>query len=643
MSGRIIVGFFLGISFLFGVTFPIVLEPATPTIGQSWQNSRHALMAKSRISIVQSTNSSLPHPIPLDQTPTKDEVEDMVRLAVNLQGGMNKYVSGCSLVVIKPNIVELAASGSGVVTDANVVRAIAVLIFEVNPDIRVVIGEASGGWCPDSNLSHHPDIPVADGFDQTGYRAILSDPVFSGKQIELVDLNLDSSTEVTVTPPYYARSSYFIPNTLLRANCIIDAPVMKVHITGITGALKNNIGVLPGLVYGWWKQVGYPYPSNTGLKHTRDLWDEEIVDISSVMKSKIKLTVVDAIVGREKYKGNKGLAKRSNTVVAGEDMVAVDWALAQLMGMNPDDIEHICLAAIKGLGVNDEKSIEIAGNSIAEAKTEYVKDPDADGTFGQSNRIWIFAGPYSNTDIDFDNLGGETSIWPEPGTASWTKPLYFFDDYINLATITPDSNKTVYAHTYFYSPRSGSAELWIGSDEDVKVFLNGIEVYRYNSSRTHALPNEIIPVTLQTGLNRLLVKAIQKKGPFDFCLNICEPDSRIEYHGNRVSGLKFYPDSSLTYVVDRLIPSPSFVYTGPTPSHNEIPFSIYSQGRSPVELTIVDIQGRQVVKHLWNDASPVIYWTWRPDKKQPAGIYFYRIQIGGPKEQASNGKIVLLK
>jgi uncharacterized protein (DUF362 family) len=639
MIKRVLLCTVLLVSFVFALNFPLVLEPESPQKAEAWIGTQ-TQTAKTQVSIVQSTNTSLPHPIPLDQVPTKDNIEDMVRLAVNLVGGMGKFVNGCSLVVIKPNIVELSVSGSGVVTDANVVRAIAKLIFEVNPACHVVIGEAAGGWCPDSSYSHNPSIPVADGFDQAGYRTMVADPIFAGKKIDIVDLNLDSSTVVAVDPPSYARTSYYIPKTLLRASCVIDAPVMKVHVTGITCALKNNIGVLPGLVYGWWKAVGYPYPSNTGLKHTRDLWDEEIVDISSVMKKKIKLVVVDAVVCHEKYKGPDGIAKRRNMIVAGEDMVAVDWAAAQLMGMNPDDIEHITLARIKNLGANDSSSIQILGNTIAQAKAEFIKDPGADGTFGQSNRLWILSGPYSSTDIDHDNLGGEASLWPAPGTGIWTKPYYFFDDYINLASLTPDSNITVYAHTYFSSSRAGAAELWVGSDEDLKVFLNGGQVYRYTGTRTHALPNDIVPITLVHGRNRLLVKAVQKHGTFDFCLNICEPDARTKYHGNRVFDLRFYPDSALTVVAEKTKPCSFYVYVGSNPARSQVRFHIYHPGQKSVRLKIVDADGRVVEAQTWEENSPITYWTWKPGDRLPAGVYFYQISTGA---QEQKGKIVLLK
>ncbi|MDD2890422.1 MAG: DUF362 domain-containing protein [bacterium] len=597
------------------------------------------------VSIVQSTNPSLSNPIALDQTLSKEDIENMVRYALSLLGGMNNFVSGCSLVVIKPNIVELESSGTGVVTDVNVVRAVAILVFEANPTAHIVIGEASGGWCPSDTFKCFPGTPAGDGFALAGYRDMITDSIFTGKKIDIVDLNLDSSDTVFVDPPYYARESYAIPKTLLRASCIINVPVMKIHFTGMTACLKNNIGVLPGNVYGWYKAVGYPYPGNYGLKHTRSIKDEEIVDISSIMSKKIKLNVVDAIMCREKHKGESGLPKRRNMIVAGEDMVATDNVCAQLMGLNPDDIEHITLAGIKGFGISNIDSIQILGDSIAGAKAAFIKDPDPDGIFGQSNRIWIFSLPFSNTDIDYDVLGGETTIFPEPGQNNWTQPLYFFDDYINLATLTPDSNNTIYAHTYFYSPVSESAELWIGSDEDIKAFLNGTEVYRFKGERTHNLPNDIVPIVIQQGLNRLLVKAINTKGTFDFCLNICETDARADYHGNRVWGLKFYPDSTLTGVSEKISISPVYVNVMPNPSMREIAFNIYNNRQSSVQLKIFDLQGRRVKEKTWQnkDINNILRWKWNPDKSIPAGVYFYTVKIAGNDTKEIKGKVVLLK
>ena len=200
MFKKLILSSTISFSLLIAINYPLVIDPMEPSQSESWQDFSPDMSAPTQVSIVQSTNASLENPVSLDEVLTSEQVLDMVRLAVDMVGGMDNYVSGCSLVVIKPNICELFPSGTGVVTDPAVIRAIAVLVFEVEPDAHVVIGEATGGWVPDSSISHHPAIPVGDGFEVSGYRQILLDTVFEGRNIELVDLNLDPSEEVDVSP-----------------------------------------------------------------------------------------------------------------------------------------------------------------------------------------------------------------------------------------------------------------------------------------------------------------------------------------------------------------------------------------------------------------------------------------------------------
>jgi uncharacterized protein (DUF362 family) len=467
----------------------------------------------------------------------------MVRRAIQLLGGLEHWVTpNVHWVVIKPNLVELAPSGSGVVTDYRVVRAIIKMLYEINSDLRVTIAEGAGGWVPSETLSHDPSIFVGDGFEESNYRQLLTDPEFAGKNLDIVDLNLDNYTEVKVSLPYYAQRTYFIARTILDSDLLINVPVMKIHVTGITVCLKNNIGILPGMVYGWYKAVGYPYPSNTGLVHTRDIWDEEIVDVASL--SGVDLNIVDAVVGLERYKSVMGSPKRVNTIIAGENMVAVDTVCSRLMGLNPDDIEHITLAAIKGLGTAEMDSITILGDPLNKVATEFIKNPDRDGIYGQSNRTWLLNGPYKGTDIDYEYLKGESIIHPAPSTDGWSQPIYFFDDYIDIGKYYDyPTSCIVYAFAYFKAPKDQTAELWVGSDEAFKVFVNGEEVYKFDGVRQHSLPNDIIPIDIKKGENTLMVKVLQRMGAFDFALNICEPDDRKEFHGNRVLNLKFYLNS----------------------------------------------------------------------------------------------------
>ena len=71
-----------------------------------------------------------------------DRVEDAVREAIELAGGLEAAIPPGSSVLIKPNVVSPSRSGSGKITDARVTQAVAKVVLERHPG-RVIIGEGS--------------------------------------------------------------------------------------------------------------------------------------------------------------------------------------------------------------------------------------------------------------------------------------------------------------------------------------------------------------------------------------------------------------------------------------------------------------------------------------------------------------------
>ncbi|MCK4332384.1 MAG: hypothetical protein KAV40_02265 [Thermoplasmatales archaeon] len=73
-----------------------------------------------------------------------------------------------------------------------------------------------------------------------------------------------------------------------------------------------------------------------------------------------------------------------------------------------------------------------------------------------------------------------------------------------------------YAHIYVYSPASRSAKLLLGSDDGIKIWLNGDNVYtndRYGSWHQDAYE---VDVTLNEGWNQMLCKISQRGGDYKF-------------------------------------------------------------------------------------------------------------------------------
>ena len=515
-------------------------------------------LKQSTVSIVRSDNPGLSDPRPLTETLEYEQIEQMVSLAVELAGGLESRLEPDDRrIVIKPNIVEPVepvANGLGVNTDCRVVKALVLLLYRIDPEFEIVVAEGAGGWArpgtpgaPDWSLSK-------DGYVASGYSSMIetlqNDAACPGLKLEWVDLNYDDTVRVAVPEPRISddQTVFFLPRTLVEADFIINAPVLKVHSPCITVGLKNWVGILPGMVYGWSKDAGF---SGNGivLNHTPGRLQKDMVEIVRTQGS--DFVVVDAIIAREKAKNYySGLAKRRNMIVAGADVVSVDAVCAHLMDINPDDVEHVCLAALSGLGQNDLDKIIVAGNTIQESKARFIKDSKYTPSalvnpdylyYGQSNRVWLLKGGFAGLDLETDHLGNETAVAPQPGEDGWSEPVYFYDDVIDPAAFFSHSEDCIhYAFSYLTAPDTCRAQLWVGSDQELAVWLNGEQVYHYDGAyRKHTLPNDVVEVSVQAGINRILVKAAQRGGVSTFSLNLCETETDKNYAGNRLAGAKF--------------------------------------------------------------------------------------------------------
>lgn len=156
---------------------------------------------------------------------------------------------------------------------------------------------------------------------------------------------------------------YTFARSLYDADVYISIPKMKTHQkVGATLNLKGLVGTISNknqLVH-W--QIGYPeihgdeYPSkemwkagqDTKVKH-RGAWPGNdtiwrmVADLYNCMlkKKRIYLSVIDGIVGGEGQGPFCPTSKNSNTVIVGDDLLAVDCVTARYMGLNPYKISYL--------------------------------------------------------------------------------------------------------------------------------------------------------------------------------------------------------------------------------------------------------------------------------------------------------------
>jgi uncharacterized protein (DUF362 family) len=238
-------------------------------------------------------------------------------------------------VLLKPNLVEPSREAPHINTHPAVVRAAAEVFLRW--DAREVVVAEGQGHCRDMGWV----------LDESGMA-----PVLDEAGLPFVDLNHDEVYSVPNRLRYTRLRELHLPATLRRADLIVSMPKLKTHHwAGVTLSMKNLFGVMPGICYGWPKNVLH----HQGIP-------QSILDINAAVAP--HLAIVDGIVGMEGDGPIMGTPRRLGALILGTNLPAVDATAARLMGIDPSRIDYLAAASGR-LGPIAERHIRQRGEAIA--------------------------------------------------------------------------------------------------------------------------------------------------------------------------------------------------------------------------------------------------------------------------------------
>ncbi len=239
------------------------------------------------------------------------------RLEQVLWQGLNLFhldVRG-KTVLLKPNLVDYIP-GSHINTQPLLVSAAAECFGRLGAK-TVLVGEGPG---------HQRDTELV--LLESGFADLLRQ-----QRIHFVDLNRDELVETQLLAHYTGMKSLWLPRTVLESDFIVSMPKMKTHHwSGVTLSMKNMFGVVPGVKYGW--------PKN--ILHWKGI-QESILDICATVP--IHFVIADAVVAMEGNGPLNGTPRCLDRIVLADDPVAADATCARLMGLDAEKIAHIRAAA----------------------------------------------------------------------------------------------------------------------------------------------------------------------------------------------------------------------------------------------------------------------------------------------------------
>lgn len=316
---------------------------------------------------------------------TAGEIEQMVREAVAMAGGLGDLIHDMDVVVLKPNLVNPSQEGhnetlrkevNGVTTDYRVIQAVVNLVREVNPNGKILIMEGSAYGKTIENMEALGWLGI------TGVDQFIGIEDSSGA---MRDYNSSKLIKRSLTPGrnlYKAASNiYYLNKKYFNADVLISIPVLKTHGTAaFTGGIKNlGIGATPASIYGdesGETNLRWPY-----FDHTSS-YDCPIHDwIHDYYLCKpADFVIMDALTGLElgpgisEYADPDKVRKNTRCVLAGKDAVALDAIAALAVQVDPAKVRYLVTLHNDNAGCADTKYIRVKGIPLDQIREYYRND-----------------------------------------------------------------------------------------------------------------------------------------------------------------------------------------------------------------------------------------------------------------------------
>ncbi len=269
------------------------------------------------------------------------DIKSVIISGMQELGVTSKEIRG-KKILLKPNLVEPLANTVHINTHPLIVRGAVEAFLSLGAE-RVTVGEGPG-HCHDTLRT----------LEASG----MADVLFEDR-IPFVDLNSDDVFTVPNKGRYSRLKTLTFPVALRQADWIVSMPKLKTHHwAGVTLSMKNMFGVMPGMFYGWPKNVLH-----------REGIGKCILDINMTLQP--HLAIVDGVIGMEGDGPIMGTPRHAGVLVMGRNFVAVDATCSRIMGVNPQKVPYLAVASTR-LGPLREENISQYGETIDSVRTDFA-------------------------------------------------------------------------------------------------------------------------------------------------------------------------------------------------------------------------------------------------------------------------------
>jgi tetratricopeptide (TPR) repeat protein len=334
-------------------------------------------------------------------------------------------------------------------------------------------------------------------------------------------------------------------STLLSAGKSADDKIAAAAIEamGLTGAAGMDAAILDALVKG---RPAVKAPAvNSSLAIARRLMQRDPAgSAGKVLKvyqealanspdEACRIAVIDAIGGTGCRQMLSDLEKLFDTQGAvREAAINAYLSIADKMSARKEGKQALAMYN-RILDMNAVPAARLQG--VIERMKALGDKSDIPGRLGLITQWWVI-GPWPNPDWSaFDKVWSPekeidlTKTYKEGDKEMKWKPVGTSDPTgrIDLKkAVTDADNVAAYAYAEITCDADQDVVFRTGSDDGMKLWVNGKQVFGKNEPRGLTVDQDTIPAHLLKGVNKVLVKVLQGGGNWEFCTRVTTPDGK---------------------------------------------------------------------------------------------------------------------
>jgi uncharacterized protein (DUF362 family)/ferredoxin len=244
-------------------------------------------------------------------------------------GGMRAFVRPGQRVLLKPNLLMGAGPDRAITTHPAVVRAAILLAQEAGGVVSVGDSPGVGSLAGAARAAG-----IARVLEETG--AVLAD---------------FGRPRAFAVPGHRVARTLTLAAAVADADVVITLPKLKTHGQLVmTGALKNQYGLVPGMLKSQWH-----------FRLQRPEWLASLIlDIHRA--SRPALAIMDGVVAMEGTGPSGGRPRQVGAILAGPDLAAVDTLACLLIATDPMAVPVLHAARAQGVGATALDELDVVGD-----------------------------------------------------------------------------------------------------------------------------------------------------------------------------------------------------------------------------------------------------------------------------------------